>query len=43
MLPQISGVSLSVSVLLLILASCGDPSYQVRQSQRYGEMPPGEA
>lgn len=41
-MPQVIGVGLSFSVLLLILASCGDLSYQARQPQGYGEMPPGE-
>ena len=37
-----TGIGLTLSGLLLISASCGDPGYQVRQPQRYGEMPPGE-
>lgn len=41
-MPQVAGIGFPVCILLLILASCGDPSYQVRQPQRYGEMPPGE-
>ena len=41
-MPQVTGIGLSFCVLLLILASCGAPSYQVRQPRGYGEMPPGE-
>ncbi|HWF62464.1 MAG TPA: surface-adhesin E family protein [Nitrospira sp.] len=41
-MPQVTGTGLSFCVLFLILASCGDPSYQVRQPRGYGEMPPGE-
>jgi hypothetical protein len=41
-MPQVAGIVLSVCILVLILASCGDPSYQVRQLQGYGEIPPGE-
>ncbi len=40
-MPQVTGIGLSLWILLL-LASCGDPSYQVRQLQGYGEIPPGE-
>lgn len=40
---QVTGVGLSCCVLFLILASCADPSYQVRQSRGYGEMLPGES
>jgi len=36
------GIALSFCVLLLILVSCGDPTYQVRQPREYGEMQPGE-
>ena len=39
-MPQVTGTGLSLC--LLLLASCGDPSYQVRQLQGYGEIPPGE-
>ena len=42
-MPQVTGNGLTFSVLLLILASCGDPGYQVRQPRGYGEMPPGES
>lgn len=39
---QITGIGLSFCVLFLILASCGDPSYRVRQPRGYGDMPHGE-
>ncbi|HWV45093.1 MAG TPA: surface-adhesin E family protein [Nitrospira sp.] len=39
---QVTGIGLSFRVLLLLLASCADQSYQVRQPGGYGEMPPGE-
>ncbi len=39
---KVIGIGLSFCVLLLLLASCGDPSYQVRHPQGYGVMPPGE-
>jgi hypothetical protein len=38
---QLTVIGLALSGLLL-LASCGDPSYQVRQPLAYGVMPPGE-
>ncbi len=41
-MPKITGIALSFCALFLLLASCGDPSYQVRQPRGYGEMPPGE-
>lgn len=41
-MPQVVGIGLCGCVLLLILASCGDPSYQARQLRGYGEIPPGE-
>ena len=37
-----TALGLSFCGLLLILPSCGDPSYQVRQPRGYGEMPFGE-
>jgi hypothetical protein len=37
-----TGVGPFLCVLLLILPSCGDRQYQVRYSQGYGEIPPGE-
>ncbi len=40
-MPQVPAISLLLSALL-ILASCGDPSYQVRQPLGYGVMPPDE-
>jgi hypothetical protein len=40
-MPKVTGLGLSLYVLLLILASCGDP-YQVRQSRGYGEILSGE-
>ncbi|MGC4098336.1 MAG: hypothetical protein QM706_14575 [Nitrospira sp.] len=40
---RITGLALSACALLLLLASCGDPRYQIRQPLKYGEMPPGEA
>lgn len=42
-MPRITGLALSSCALLLFLASCGDPSYQIRQPLKFGEMPPGEA
>lgn len=39
---KVIGIGLSFCVLLLLLASCADPSYQVRQPRGYGEMPPEE-
>ena len=41
-MPQVTGIALSFCGLLLILASCKDPGYQVRQPLGYGAMPPGE-
>ena len=41
-MPRVTGIGLSVCVLLLILASCGDPNYQIRQPLGYGVIPPGE-
>ena len=38
---QIAGIGLSLCVLL-ILAACVGPSYQVHQSRGYGEILPGE-
>ncbi|NGZ11218.1 MAG: hypothetical protein CV088_17900 [Nitrospira sp. LK70] len=40
---QVIGIGLSFCVLLLSLASCGAPSYQVDKPRGYGEMPPGES
>lgn len=40
-MPQILSPVLLLGVLL-VLASCGDSSYQVRQPLGYGMMPPGE-
>ncbi len=40
---QVIGIGLLFCVLLLSLASCGAPSYQVGQPRGYGEMPPGES
>ena len=42
MLPQMSRIGLSASVLLIAFASCGVPHYQIRHPQEYGEIPPGE-
>lgn len=39
---KITGIGHSFCVLFLILASCVDPSYQIRQPRAYGEIPPGE-
>lgn len=39
---QIIGIGQAVCLLLLLLPSCGDPSYQLHQPLGYGEMPPGE-
>ncbi len=41
-MPRAIGIGLTFCVLLLLLASCGDPSYQVRQPLGYGAIPPGE-
>ncbi|MBX3332060.1 MAG: hypothetical protein KF722_16770 [Nitrospira sp.] len=41
-MPKVTGIGLCFCVLLFILASCGDPGYQVRQLRGYGEIPPGE-
>jgi len=40
-MPQVLAPGLLLGVLL-VLASCGDSSYQVRQPLGYGMMPPGE-
>ncbi|MGE0469029.1 MAG: surface-adhesin E family protein [Nitrospira sp.] len=40
-MPQVLALGFLLSVLLM-LASCGDSSYQVRQPLGYGMMPPGE-
>ena len=40
-MPQVLASGLLLGVLL-VLASCGDSSYQVRQPLGYGMMPPGE-
>jgi len=39
---KVTALGLSLSVLLLILASCADPGSQIQQPRGYGEMPPGE-
>ena len=41
-MPKVTGIRMSICVVLLILASCGDPGFQVRPPWGYGEMPPGE-
>jgi hypothetical protein len=41
-MPRIIGTGISLCSVLLILMSCGDPSYQVHQPQKYGQMPAGE-
>lgn len=40
-MPKVPVIGLSFCVLL-VLASCADPHYQVRQSRGYGEILPGE-
>lgn len=40
-MPQVLALGFLLSVLLM-LASCGDSTYQVRQPLGYGVMPPGE-
>ena len=39
---RVTGIGLRFCGLFLLLASCGDPSYQVRQPPGYGAIPPGE-
>lgn len=41
-MPQVTARCLSFCVVSLLIASCGDPNYQVRHPLGYGEMPPGE-
>ena len=37
-----TALGLSSCVLFLLLSSCADPGYEIRQPQGYGEMPTGE-
>ena len=37
-----TALGLSSCVLFLLLSSCADPGYEIRQPQGYGEMPAGE-
>lgn len=41
-MPKATAICLFSCVILLFLASCGGPGYQVRQSREYGEVLPGE-
>ncbi|HMS85553.1 MAG TPA: hypothetical protein PKD12_18075 [Nitrospira sp.] len=40
-MPKHTAIGSSLCVFFLIFSSCGDPGYQIRHPQGYGETPPG--